>query len=209
MVTVLHHGENVGKLGEILKEAKRRFGLYGFERTTMKEIAGGFNMSKASLYYYFPDKESLFQAVIKREQDLFFRTISRKFSKLDSAEEMLVEFIKQRHLHFKKFVNLNIFRYSNVEKIRPHISATFLNFRERETQVIISILNNGIKSREFICVDPVVKASLFLDVLHGLRLVVMNFRDYTELSKLDYDKIEQKHQQFLISFISSLKISSK
>jgi len=204
MVSVSHRGENIEK---ILREAKKRFGLYGFDRTTMKEIAGGFRMSKASLYYYFPDKESLFKAVIEREQNLFFQHIARKISKPETAEDMLMEFIKQRHVHFKKFVKLNFFRYSNVEKIRPHINATFLNFRERETRVIVSILLKGIDSGEFICKEPDDTASLFLDILHGIRLMVMNFRDYSELGKTDYNLIEQKHHQFLELFISSLKFS--
>ena len=209
MVLVLHRGENVEKLEEILREAKRRFGLYGFDRTTMQEIAGGFSMSKGSLYYYFPDKESLFKAVIEREQELFFQLISKKIAKLESPEEMLSEFLKQRHIHFKKFVNLNIFRYSNVAKIRPHISATFLNFRERETRLIFSILNKGVEMGVFNLADPLKSATLFLDVLHGMRLVVMNFRDYSELHKVDYDRIDEKNKQFLELFITSMKKSAK
>jgi AcrR family transcriptional regulator len=209
MVVVLHRGENVEKLEEILTEAKRRFGLYGFERTTMQEIAGGFSMSKASLYYYFPDKESLFRAVIEREQDLFFALISRKLSKQETAGEMLREFVKQRHIHFKKFVNLNIFRYSKLAKIRPHISATFLNFRERETQVVFAVLQSGIDSGEFKCRDSLKTATLFLDLLHGIRLIVMNFRDYSELNKPDYDRIETKNEELLDLFTASLKNSKK
>jgi AcrR family transcriptional regulator len=209
MVSIIHGGDNRGKLEEILKEAKRRFGLYGFERTTMQEIAGGFSMSKASLYYYFPDKESLFRAVIEREQTLFFKLLDKKYTKSTKAEEMLTEFIRQRHIHFKKFVTLNIFRYSNVAKIRPHISATFLIFRERETQVIASVLKKGNETGEFYCKDAEQTARLFLDILHGIRLMVMNFRDYSELGKGDYDRIGQKHQQFLELFIASLKYSSK
>jgi AcrR family transcriptional regulator len=205
MVSILHRGENTRKLEEILKEAKRRFGLYGFERTTMREIAGGFQMSKASLYYYYPDKESLFRAVIEREQELFFQLIERKFSSLDSAELMLKEFIRQRHIHFRKFVNLNIFRYSRVEKIRPHISATFVNFREREKRLIRSILERGVEANTFSCKDPETSAALFLDILHGIRLTVMNFRDYSELGKVDYDRIEQKHNQFLELFIDAIR----
>ncbi|HEY4784669.1 MAG TPA: helix-turn-helix domain-containing protein, partial [Bacteroidales bacterium] len=62
MVYVTHSGENAEKLEVILKAAQKRFGLYGLEKTTMKEIASDMGMSKAALYYYFPDKEGLFKA---------------------------------------------------------------------------------------------------------------------------------------------------
>lgn len=51
----------------ILEAARKRFAHFGISKTTMNEIAADIGMSKASLYYYFPDKEKLFVA-------LFFTT---------------------------------------------------------------------------------------------------------------------------------------
>jgi TetR/AcrR family transcriptional regulator len=209
MVQVLHSGENKKKLEEILLEARKLFGLYGFERTTMQEISNHLAVSKAALYYYFPDKESLFRAVIEREQDRFFHSLARKLSTMKKSEDRLAEFIRQRHDHFRKFTNLNIFRYSRMERIRPLIMESFRIFREREKQVIVSIIDRGIRSHEFRCSNPVDTAQLFLDVLHGIRLMVMNFRDYSDLKPKDYSQIEQKHMQFLDLFKDSLRVSKQ
>ena len=48
----------------IIESAIKRFAHYGVSKTTMSEIAADLSFSKASLYYYFPDKLSLFAAVL-------------------------------------------------------------------------------------------------------------------------------------------------
>ncbi|HBI89157.1 MAG TPA: TetR/AcrR family transcriptional regulator, partial [Sphingobacterium sp.] len=47
---------------KILEAATRRFAHFGMAKTTMSEIAKDLNFSKALLYYYFPDKNSLYSA---------------------------------------------------------------------------------------------------------------------------------------------------
>ena len=46
------------KQAVILDAARKRFAYYGFSKVTMDEIAADIGMGKASLYYYFPTKES-------------------------------------------------------------------------------------------------------------------------------------------------------
>ena len=53
------------KRTRILEAATRRFAHFGMAKTTMSEIATDLNFSKALLYYYFPDKNSLYSAVFE------------------------------------------------------------------------------------------------------------------------------------------------
>ena len=46
------------KKEKILEAAHHRFLHFGYSKTTMNEIAGDLSMSKALLYYYFPEKAS-------------------------------------------------------------------------------------------------------------------------------------------------------
>ena len=63
------------KQAVILDAARKRFAYYGFSKVTMDEIAADIGMGKASLYYYFPTKESLFEEVVKQEKNQFFNDI--------------------------------------------------------------------------------------------------------------------------------------
>lgn len=50
----------------ILGEAARRFVASGYHGISMREIAESIGVSKASLYYHFQDKESLFLAILEQ-----------------------------------------------------------------------------------------------------------------------------------------------
>ena len=53
----------------IVEAAIKRFAHFGVAKTTMSEIAADISLSKASLYYYFPDKLSLYGAVLQYVAD--------------------------------------------------------------------------------------------------------------------------------------------
>ncbi len=50
---------------QILEAAEQRFAQYGWQKTTMAEIAGDCRMSAANLYRYFRNKEDLAQAIAR------------------------------------------------------------------------------------------------------------------------------------------------
>ena len=49
----------------IIEAALKRFAHYGLSKTTMSEIAKDISLSKALLYYYFPDKISLYVSTME------------------------------------------------------------------------------------------------------------------------------------------------
>src|SRR5690606_8523108 len=52
------------KKEHIVQAALKRFSHYGFNKTTMSEIAIDLNITKANLYYYYPDKNALINDVL-------------------------------------------------------------------------------------------------------------------------------------------------
>ena len=52
--------EKTDKRELIIETAQKRFGLYGIEKTSMREIANDLNMTKGSLYYYFSGKRKIY-----------------------------------------------------------------------------------------------------------------------------------------------------
>jgi len=51
----------------IVSVADRLFGRFGFEKTSMDEIAKIARKAKGSLYYHFSSKEDLFREVVQKE----------------------------------------------------------------------------------------------------------------------------------------------
>jgi AcrR family transcriptional regulator len=52
---------------QITESATKYFSRYGFHKTTMDEIAKNIHKAKGVLYYYFKNKEELFNEVLKKE----------------------------------------------------------------------------------------------------------------------------------------------
>ena len=63
------------RLRRVLAAAGQQFGELGYERTSVDSIAQACGVSKATIYRYFPSKESLFEAVIGRYADEIFATL--------------------------------------------------------------------------------------------------------------------------------------
>ncbi|MGM1430244.1 TetR/AcrR family transcriptional regulator [Sphingobacterium lactis] len=49
---------------QIIEAALKRFAHFGFHKTTMNEIADDLRITKANLYYYYPDKSTLILDVV-------------------------------------------------------------------------------------------------------------------------------------------------
>src|SRR5690349_5302892 len=56
-------GQGQSRRGEILDAAKRLFLTEGYEHATIRKIAAAVGVSSAALYLYFPDKDSILQAI--------------------------------------------------------------------------------------------------------------------------------------------------
>lgn len=60
----------------ILVAATTVFAQQGVQGASMREIAAGAGLGKASLYYYYPSKEHLYAAVLQRAIDTFFAAVA-------------------------------------------------------------------------------------------------------------------------------------
>ncbi|MCK9422067.1 MAG: TetR/AcrR family transcriptional regulator [Bacteroidales bacterium] len=204
MVAIIHDGENRAKLETILEAARKRIGTYGFEKTTMQEIAADLRISKATLYYYFPDKESLFSAVVESEMEEFFSLVRKMTQRLKRTDHMLQEYVSLRHDFFRTFVNLTRLRISNISQFNTQFRDLKTRLRREEAGLITGILRKGRETGQFSCSDEEGTALLFLEVLHGLRMVTAQNKPFPEISAEDFEAIAGKQRQFLQLFVKSL-----
>ena len=71
--------------------------------------------------------------------------------------------------------------------------------------MLLEIFQEGIGKGIFRIEKPEETASLFLEVIHGLRLIVIQDRPINELKAEDYNLIYEKQQNFIKIFIRSIK----
>jgi TetR/AcrR family transcriptional regulator len=197
--------EPEGKLSFILKAAQLRLGLFGYEKTTMQEIAADIAMSKAALYYYFPDKESLFKAVIENEQKEYFILLEKRIAEMTEPDKMILELVEMRHSLFRKFLNLSKFRLSDNHKVKPLLNDLYNKLREIEKNILTEVFLKGKESGIFQFEDASELALLFSDILQGIRIMKMRNIISLELTADDDAHLIKMLRETTTMFINSLK----
>jgi AcrR family transcriptional regulator len=205
MNTSKSSSERANKVELIIEASQKRFGLFGIEKTSMREIANDLKLSKASLYYYFPDKESLYKAVVEKEQMEFISKISERIFSILEPEQLLLEYANARLSYFRTLLNLSRLRLEAYSELKPGFRETIQDFKEKEKEILKRIFEKGISSGIFFINDTDQTASLFLDLLKGLRTTLVNEKKTLFIEQEEYDLLLQKTIAFTNIFIKSLK----
>lgn len=167
----------------IIKAARERFAHFGFAKVTMDEIAADVEMGKASLYYYFPTKESIFQLVIKQEQDELAAEFESIIKQKISCREKLIEYIDVRLNHFQRLVNLGTLSAHSFNDTKSVYKKLFIAFEATELNFLETILKEGIDKGEFRKDLDKETASVILHIIQGLRFRVLKQHREIELNE--------------------------
>jgi len=171
------------KENAIINAARKRFAHYSFSKVTMEEIAADIEMGKASLYYYFPTKESLFYAVLAQEQKEFIKEMEGILAAKLSASEKLIEFVNKRLIYFQRFLNLGTLSFHTFLDTKSFYKKFFMNFEEKELDLINRVISEGKTNGEFDKKLHHKTGIVLLHILHGLR--IRTLRMIKELEESD------------------------
>lgn len=166
-MTAKNHTE---KCGAILDAACRRFTHYGYAKVTMEEIAADVNLGKASVYYYFPTKESVFEAVMAREHAKFVARIEEALGSPEPASQKLRVYVKERLRYFQVLVDLGATSLASSTVVNPLFTPLFRRLAREELRLLQRIFEDGKTSGEFERTLDGQVPRLFQFILQGLRL---------------------------------------
>jgi AcrR family transcriptional regulator len=189
----------------IIEASQKRFGLFGLEKTSMREIADDLKLSKASLYYYFPDKESLYRAVVEKEQTEFIVKISERIFSIHEPEQLLLEYANARLSYFRTLLNLSRLRLEIYSGLKPGFMEMIQVFKDKEKEIIKMIFEKGISNGKFFIADTEQTALLYLDLLKGLRVALINEKKTLFIEQDEYELLYEKTIAFTNIFIKGLK----
>jgi AcrR family transcriptional regulator len=204
MVQVIFKGQDHIKADQIIEAAQMRFALYGFEKTTMKEIAGDLNMSKGSLYYYFPDKENLYKAIVQKEHELFIREIRAELEHSTGSAAILRKIVITRQKVFKKLINLGRTRLELFPEMHLFMKETVADLRKQEKVIIMGVLARGMTEGIFDITGTEELADLLLDLLKGLRMTML--KGITSIHEIneEYEQMTKKASLLVDIFIKGI-----
>lgn len=158
---------------QLITAAAQTFDRYGFKKTTMDDIALAAGKGKSSLYYYFKNKEEVFEAVVDNEADQLKNEIYFEINKRNSAVEKLRVYIMIRMKRFAAKGNLYqalndnfLMTFSFIERIRN-------KYREWELNELGIIMQYGIESRELKKVNVQFMSRALLTAMVGFELPLL------------------------------------
>ncbi|KAA2244876.1 TetR/AcrR family transcriptional regulator [Chitinophaga agrisoli] len=192
---------------KILDVALKRFTHYGSAKTTMNDIADDLRCSKASLYYYYPDKKGLHKAVLEKIAGQFMAAIEAEVEKMESAEQCLSSINEIRITYLQRFSRLELFKMLNEAHHRNGgMTEMVRRVRNKDNEVLARVIRTGISSGELKPTDPEKMAILYNQATMGLRFTVPDRSpDYDTLDPEELEGIAQQQQLLTDIFIKALK----
>jgi hypothetical protein len=153
-----------------------------------------------------PDKESLYQAVVQKEQNEFLNSISEKILHIQEPGLLVREYVITRLSYFRTLLNLSRLRLEAYSELKPLFRETISLFKEKEKEIIIRIFEKGINMGIFSIIDTDHTASLFLDLLKGLRVSVVSDKKTLSIEQEEYDRLLEKTIAFTDIFINGIRV---
>ncbi len=178
---------------EVITAAKELFKRYGLKKTTMEDIAKYVGKGKSTLYYYFPSKQEIFEAVVEHEMKELFRSIEIAAENAPTAREKLKVYCTTR---FEKLAMMCNLSQVLKEDIMDN-ACTIFQLKKKHSNVEINLVREflafGVKSGEFR-----VLSDEHYDIL--AKIIVATFRGFElpNLEVLELPKDFSTYTDFMI-----------
>jgi len=168
----------------ILKAAQEIFSKYGYKKTTLDDIARYIGKGKSALYYYYKNKEQIFEAVLAFEVT---QLRDELFNELDAAkdpQDKLRRYILKRMELYHNLVNYYgaiqqeyLENLSVIERIRKQ-------YDDQELEMISDIIKEGVARGIFVSKNITLTAGAIIMAMKGFEY---SFSKEKDLQKLGND----------------------
>lgn len=169
----------------ILQAAKHLIQQYGLAKTSMEDIARAAGKGKSTLYYYFKNKDQIFEKVIHGEMDEFFQVLHQEVNQQKDAVEMLRAYIITKIKTLKSKVNLYRLTLEtdipSAFELNKKMTALRARYDEEDKELVHSILKEGIKTgifRHDLLEDSSLLSDLFVTCFRGVEMNVITSERY-------------------------------
>jgi len=193
------------KREKILDAAYQRFLHYGYSKTTMNEIAGDLQLSKALLYYYFPDKSQLYIAVMRKLISQYLRSLEEKIGQFNSLKDAFVFQVNTQHDFIITNYNFFDFFRLNEQNLPETIWEIIGEIHQAEVRLMSKVIKTEASNGTIKPVsNPDEIVDLLLDALHGVRVRSASHKKVRFPQKEQLEEIHGKRLLLVDIFVKGL-----
>jgi len=155
---------------QVVAAARELFLSHGFDATTMSMIAARADVSKATLYAYFPAKEQVFLAIVRDEIRRLHDTVagvgrdgarSTREKLLEIGRIAVCGYSTPEHIEFFRMVIAATLRFPEVGRVIE------TDIRMPLRRLVAGILGDGVRAGELSCPDPDAASRMLLALMRG------------------------------------------
>ncbi|MBS2100809.1 TetR/AcrR family transcriptional regulator [Carboxylicivirga linearis] len=133
----------------IIEAAKELFAKFGYKKTTMEDIAIALRKGKSSLYYYFKNKEEIFQAVIESEEKHLFSKLNEIVNTKMEPREKFTQYVITRMETILELDNYIKALKDEMLTNYEFLSRLKTSTEKQEAALLTKILEEGTSSNTF------------------------------------------------------------
>jgi len=160
------------KKEHIINAAMELFAEKGFEGTSIRDLASKADVNVAMVNYYFGSKDKLFEAMVEykasymrdRLEEIAADKTKSDIEKMDAVIETYVNRILSQH-HYHRIIHQELMLKQR-EDVHNHI----INLFSKNTVIIKSIIEHGIRKKVFRKVDPELTFASILGTINQVML---------------------------------------
>jgi AcrR family transcriptional regulator len=155
---------------QIINAAEKVFAVKGFSGATIENIAEEAELSPATLYLYFKNKDELYASLNLKFLEVFIEKIENIRSQEELDPEKKVRALEKALYELYEYDPLNVInvlRFQSSEALRnlsPQLSSQIKDGARKYLRSIAGIFQDGVKSGMFLDRNPIA----FADIVWGL-----------------------------------------
>jgi AcrR family transcriptional regulator len=163
----------------ILEVAKELFTQRGFSNVAIRDICRAADVTPPTVYYYFKNKEALFDAVVRKSVGMaeFIARLSDACEKAMESKSQIQAFTRSYLAYFPKdHLNVGLYLRHSTEELDSVGRKTLAADLARIQSVLSAIIQKGIAAGEFRETDPSMAAECLLGMMNRFVFQQIHFR---------------------------------
>ena len=185
---------------KIGRSAMQCFAKFGLDKTTLDDIAQAVGLNKASLYYYYKNKEDIFIEVALKEGEDFINSLQETTLLKEGIENRTAFYLESRFNYYKNVLNMNRVSVDTLHKILPRFFELYNALMKREKIFLTQLLEKAATEENLMMTDPENTASVLINLTDALKHSVEQQAILKGETEIDYTQSLQDIK-FLVSLI--------
>jgi len=172
---------------QIIEKAAQLFQIFGYKKLVMEDIARAVGKSRSSLYFYYKDKDAIFNAIINREIKVYLGALEADLPRHKTATGKLKAYFDIKFdFRYAKTVEYPIMskEYDVYPELLPRMR---LISDPPEIEHLTAIIREGVINGEFIHLDDssiALTVKMLISSLHGIANDLLEDFEHIDISKV-------------------------